>query len=79
MPIYGMQLSYSLKFVSVVVGGGTCRRSRGTSIIIISIIISFESCARFLPRFSSSKCNENVDCSPKIYIIERLRKIHRGR
>jgi hypothetical protein len=34
--IYGMQLSYSLKFVSVV--GKTCGRSRGTSIITISII-----------------------------------------
>jgi hypothetical protein len=83
MPIYGMQLSYSLKFVSVGGGGGgggeTCGRSRGTSIITISIIINFESCARFLPWFSSSKYRKNVDISPKIYIIERLRKIHRGR
>ena len=66
------------------VGGETCGRSRGTRgnmsntelyqqafTSIISIIIYFESCARFRPWFSSSKRKENVDCLPKIYIIEQ--------
>ena len=66
-----MQLSYSLKDGAV---GETCGRSRET------IIITFESCARFgLCMVFVEQCKENVDCSPKIYIIERLRKIDRGR
>jgi hypothetical protein len=35
--------------------------------------------ARFRPRLSSRKRKEKIHCSPKIYIIERLRKIDWGR
>jgi hypothetical protein len=86
--IYGMQLS-ALNFV-VVSGERTksCGRFVKSSqmIFIISCdqwsffdIVMWITRARFRPWFWSRKRKENIDCSPKIYIIEQLRKIDWGR
>jgi hypothetical protein len=78
--IYGMQLSYSSKFLVVVFSVRTGGRKSSDRFVKYECTTNTEFFLRaFSCRVFIEETQRNTDYSPKIYIIERLRKINRGR
>jgi hypothetical protein len=78
MPYMACNFHAALNFVSRCTGGG---KSRGRFVKYDKYRVfrrAFSCYVNHSCTFWSRKSKENIDCSPRIYVFERLRKIDQG-